>query len=148
MELPRLNLTASQRGTNDTGANCETDGDTAEEFQNAFQNLTHVQYNVGMVAGLEAEVAFWDFKTDLLSTQFPVATQCLVWQSEGTSAQFTPATAVLASMTAPPSTALPSSTAAGGAAKKGAGVETYGPPFGLLGIIVIGMNVLLALLVF
>jgi hypothetical protein len=142
LDLPRLNMTASQLATDEIGANCQRNGDTDAKFKEAFQNLTHVQYNVDLAAGLQVDLPLrnWDTSTQLLSTQFPIATQCLVWQGKGTTTQFAPATAVLASMTAPPS-----STGSGGPGKKSAGMTLHDPPIGILAIIAIIMPVFLEL---
>lgn len=103
LSLPRLNMTVSQLATDNVGANCEAGGDTDVKFKDAFQNLTHVGYEVGLAAGMKAEAGFFETHTDFGMLMVPVATQCLAWQTEGGSTQFAPATSILAVMTAPPS---------------------------------------------
>jgi len=136
MDLPRFNMTANQLATDDVGANCEENGDTDVKFKDAFQNLTHVQYNVGLAAGVKADVGLWRPSKGLLSTQIPVATQCLVWQSEGSTKQFAPATAVLESMMAPP----PSSTAATTAGPSSTAKKSAAATLGCSSVAIMGIT--------
>lgn len=105
MDLPSFNLTTKQLATDNIGANCETDGDTDVKFKDAFQNLTSVDFSVGVEAGFianfEALLASYEPSVSLVGAAVPVATQCLVWQDEGDTKKFVPATAVLASLTSP-----------------------------------------------
>lgn len=129
IKLPRFNMSVSQFTTNKVGANCEPDGDTVDEFKDTYQNLTHVEYNVGIAAGLKAGAGFLYNKQIVLAEKgVSLATQCLVWQSEGTATQFAPATEVLAVMTSP----LSLSETGGGERKKSAGVALTTPLSGIL----------------
>lgn len=111
-------MTVTQLATDDVGANCETTGDTDIKFKAAYRNLTHVDYQVGIAAGLKAEVGLvYQKEIDILPFKaIPIATQCLAWHTEGGTTQLAPATAVLAAITAPPT---PSGAANGGNGDKG-----------------------------
>lgn len=99
LSLPNLSMNVTQRRTDQVGANCNETGDTDPRFKDAFKNLTHVQYDVGIGGGVEipliGDITF-------ASTSFPLATQCLVYKATGESTGLAVATAVLAEITKPP----------------------------------------------
>ncbi|KAF2122449.1 hypothetical protein BDV96DRAFT_560855 [Lophiotrema nucula] len=108
--LPNLELSATQLFTNETGANCESTGETDDKFKAQFANLTHVSYNVTVGGGIDfplgIEIPFGE--TDLAQ----LATHCLVYQTEGPTTGLALATAALASIIAPPPEASASNTPA------------------------------------
>lgn len=100
LSLPNLNMKTTQLNTTDKGANCEANGDTADKFKESFKNLTHVAYNVGIGGGLEFPFPIPDIT--FASVDIPLETQCLIYQTEGSTTGLALATAALASITAPP----------------------------------------------
>ncbi|KAF2185913.1 hypothetical protein K469DRAFT_687727 [Zopfia rhizophila CBS 207.26] len=115
LTLPNINTTVTQLASGRVGANCEKDGETDVKFKDAFKNLTHVEYNIGLGAGLQLELGSLGFDVDLFTKQIPLAIQCLAFQTEGTTTGLTFATAALASVTRSTSAtrnALPTKNAA------------------------------------
>lgn len=106
-------MTITQLASGEVGANCEEGGATVPEFEDAFRNLTHVQYNLELGAGLELDLGPANFKTDLVSVPFELATQCLAYQTQGSTTGLALATAVLELMTHTP-TSSPTGAAGSG----------------------------------
>ncbi|KAF2255937.1 hypothetical protein BU26DRAFT_598755 [Trematosphaeria pertusa] len=102
LSLPTFNMNVTQLAAADFGADCEPSNATnsADAFRDAFANLTHVEYNIGIGGGMD--LPLWLPDITFASADFPLATQCLVYQTEGSSTGLALATAVLASITAPP----------------------------------------------
>jgi len=98
LSLPNLTMNVTHLDSTQVGANCEANGETDLRFQQQFEDVIHVEYKVGIGAGIDMP----DPIPDILSveTEFPLATQCLVKQTDGPG--FADATAVLASITAAP----------------------------------------------
>ncbi|KAF2707768.1 hypothetical protein K504DRAFT_43393 [Pleomassaria siparia CBS 279.74] len=128
MSLPNMNVNVTHPNTNVTGADCNEGNNTTtittdDRFKDKFVELTHVVYNVSIGAGIAFDVPFLNDKT-FLGNHIDVATQCLVYQTEGTSVGLTVATAVLASITATPiptPTPTPAPTSSAGVADTIAG---------------------------
>jgi hypothetical protein len=96
LSLPNLNMNITQLDSTQVGANCEANGETDIRFQEAFEDVIHVEYNVGIGAGVDFPAPLPGL--NLAETSVPVATQCLVRQTDGPG--LADATAVLASITA------------------------------------------------
>ncbi|KAJ4287705.1 hypothetical protein N0V90_012408 [Kalmusia sp. IMI 367209] len=101
LSLPHFVLNATQLHSSNVGANCETNGDTVQEFKDSFTNITHVEYNVGIGGGLEIDI-LGDHQITFASTDYQLATQCLVYKTDGPVAGLAEATSVLADLTKPP----------------------------------------------
>jgi hypothetical protein len=97
LTLPYLILNATQLSTSNVGSNCEGNGEVVQGFRDSYQNLTHVDYNVGIGGGMD--IGFGDPIT-FASTEYPLATQCLVYSTGGPSAVLAEATAVAAEIKA------------------------------------------------
>lgn len=111
LSLPHFVLNATQLRNSDVGANCEANGDTIQQFKDSFTNLTHVEYDVGIGGGLDIDLGFFgDYPISFASTEIPLATQCLVYKTDGPTKGLADATSVLADITKPPQ---PTGTATG-----------------------------------
>ncbi|KAF2741541.1 hypothetical protein EJ04DRAFT_571612 [Polyplosphaeria fusca] len=113
LSAPNFNLEATQFLSTEVGADCEKNGTTDSKFKEEFTNLTHVQYNVGFAAGIQVPVIG---DITIAPTDIPLATQCLVYQTEGAETGLMLATAALASITTPPEASASASDSPG---KKG-----------------------------
>lgn len=102
VSLPQVNMTATQMSTDDVGANCTAGSDSDVMFKDAFQNLTHVDYSLGIAAGLGLELGLLDLSEDLWSKSLINATQCLAYQTSGPTKGLAFAVDVLESMTHTP----------------------------------------------
>jgi hypothetical protein len=86
-------VNVTQLSSSDVGANCEQGGDSDPEFQEQFDNLTHVEYRLNLAAGIE--FPFIDPLT-LVSVPFSLTTQCLAYKTAGPETGLAVATSVLA----------------------------------------------------
>ena len=101
LSLPHLTLNATQLQSSTVGSNCEANGEMIQGFKDSYTNLTHVDYNVGIGGGIDMDFGvFGDYATTFASTEYPLATQCLVYSTGGPSAVLAEATAVAAEIKA------------------------------------------------
>jgi hypothetical protein len=98
LSLPTLTMNVTHLDSTQVGANCEANGETDPRFQQQFDNVVHVEYDVGFGAGIDMPDPIPDIPS--VETKVTLATQCLVRQTDGPG--FADATAVLASITAAP----------------------------------------------
>ncbi|KAH7130568.1 hypothetical protein B0J11DRAFT_523459 [Dendryphion nanum] len=97
MSLPKLQLNATQLRTSEVGANCVKNGETVQQFKDSYKNLTHVGYDIGIGGGLGIDLGFFgNYRKTFAATKFPLATQCLVYKTDGPSLGLAYATSVLA----------------------------------------------------
>ncbi|KAF2001105.1 hypothetical protein P154DRAFT_575483 [Amniculicola lignicola CBS 123094] len=81
LTLPSVKINVTQLATNDVGANCESGGDSDIKFEDAFQNLTHVNYSLNIAAGLGMDVGIIPLSKDLFDIELLGTTHCLVYQT-------------------------------------------------------------------
>ncbi|KAF2829162.1 hypothetical protein CC86DRAFT_436938 [Ophiobolus disseminans] len=137
MSLPTVNMTVWQMGTDKVGADYKSSGATDNKFKDAFKNLTHVDYGLGIAADLALNLAPWHTSRDLWQSTLMNATQCLAYQSAGKTLGLTAATGVLEEMV------RPSASPGARGDKKGSGVGMMLPASGLLwvfSVVLILMN--------
>ena len=129
LNLPHLKLNTTQLQSSNVGADCKANSETAQKFKDSFTNLTLVEYDVGIGGGIDIDLGFFgNYPITFSSTQWPLATQCLVYKSGGPTVGLAVATSVLAEITRPPQT----STATGHTGRtKGAGSALVSPGRGL-----------------
>lgn len=100
LSLPHLTLNATQLPSTEVGANCKAKEETVQQFKDSYKNLTHVQYGVGIGGGIDIDLGwFEDYPITFASKQLDVATQCLVYKSDGPSIGLAYATSALAEIT-------------------------------------------------
>jgi hypothetical protein len=111
ISLPTVTMNVSQMTTGNVGANCEASGDTDVRFTDAYENLTHVDYSLGIDAGLQMGIDLIGieavgFSVPVWSTTLLAATQCFAYQTTGSTTGLAFATDVLMSMTHTPTPSI------------------------------------------
>jgi hypothetical protein len=128
LSLPYFVLNTTQLSSSEFGANCETNGDTVQEFKDSFTNLTHVGYSAGIGGGLDIDLGFFgDWPITFAFYEFPLATQCLVYHTGGSTIGLAEATSVLADITKPPEP-IPTATGQDAADHSNRAASIYSPP--------------------
>jgi hypothetical protein len=107
ISLPTVTMNVTQMTTESVGANCEASGDTDVRFTDAYENLMHVDYSLGIDAGLHMGIDLIgieavEFSVPVWSTTLLAATQCFAYQTTGSTTGLAYATDVLMSMTHTP----------------------------------------------
>jgi hypothetical protein len=151
IDLPKTTVTMTQLATESVNALCEDSsaGESisaaaSQEFQDLFENLTHITGDVELGVGLDLEggirIPEIGFTTTIGLTSLPVATlptRCLAVQTAAASAPmaFTPAASVLAEIeasvsasSASASRASASAAASSGGSEQSATAQTFVPP--------------------
>jgi hypothetical protein len=102
LSLPHFILNATQLQSSQVGADCESTGETVQQFKDSYTNLTRVEYDVGIGGGIDIDLGFFgNWPITIASTEIPLATQCLVYKTDGPTLGLAEATAVLAEITSP-----------------------------------------------
>ncbi|KAF1851563.1 uncharacterized protein K460DRAFT_413105 [Cucurbitaria berberidis CBS 394.84] len=142
VSLPEIKMNVTQLATDKFGADCNTQGKTDVKFKDAFKNLTHVDYGIGLAAGFGVQVGLLPFSTELLSPTLTHTTQCLAYQTAGTQTGLVIAKDVLESMTHKPT---PSGAVSGKTSKAVHQIPEFqgGPLLAVLGVLIATITFLL-----